>query len=156
MIAGLRSALASGRHVDQALASFAERFPAAFGALFVVALRRHFGIHPDVRAITAFVRALAAGLEPAEKLPRREAEAVIRGALGEPELAAQIEVGSGIDLHVAELTIGRIFQGARVGPDEIEVALDEVARLLTDVATHYPEIAEAAREWEQALTDAHR
>jgi len=156
VIAELRSALAGDHHVDQALAGLAQRFPMAFGALFVVALRRHFGTAPDIREITAFVHGLAAGLEPAEKLPRREAEAIIRGALGEPELAAQIEEGSGIDLRVAELTISRIFEGERLGPDATETVLGDVTRTLTESATRYPEIAEAAREWQQVLTNAHR
>src|SRR5215212_8624430 len=60
------------------------------GQLFVVALRRCFAAH-DPREITGYVCGLLAWLGlPARGALARQTEAVIRAALGEPTLAADI------------------------------------------------------------------
>jgi hypothetical protein len=60
------------------------------GQLFVVALRRCFAAY-DAREITGYVSGLLVWLgRPAGGLLARQAEAVIRAALGEPAMAAGI------------------------------------------------------------------
>jgi hypothetical protein len=144
IILKLREAIVSKRGLPAAVTRFETTFPMAFGALFVVLLRRQFGANPDIRAITWLVAQLA-HTQPA--LPRRRAEAIIRGALGEPDLAAEVEPGSGLDAQVGQLVVNHVLGTGQLDARGVSALLDEVTEVLADSAKLYPDLVTAADEW---------
>lgn len=91
-VSGLRTALVAGAGIDEALRGLAARYPAFWLTLFTEAFRRRFGPGCDVRKVTAFTaRIVAKQAEAGAPLAARQAEALIRVALGEVHLVPSIE-----------------------------------------------------------------
>jgi Tfp pilus assembly protein PilF len=91
-VASLRSAVAAGAGVGDALRAGFARDAVFFTVFFGAVLLRWFGDRPDAQTITAFVARMCEG-RSREQLGFEplEAEAVIRGAYGDLELARQMD-----------------------------------------------------------------
>jgi tetratricopeptide (TPR) repeat protein len=90
-VASLRSALAKGAGVGDALREGFEQNAVFFTVFFAGVLLHGFGDRPDEEAITAFITRMCAGRSQEQLgFEPREAEAVIRGAFNDFELARKI------------------------------------------------------------------
>lgn len=143
-VAGLRTALTSAAGVPEALRASWYRNPAFSSALFIEAVRRFFGAAPDIRAITGLVSRIRPG-EPG--FPRREAEAVIRAALGETMFFDSVHPAQFSYPEMGIAVLDRLFlewrpSGAEIGSmfrraQEMQAAAREVS----------PELAPAEDDW---------
>jgi len=91
-VSDLRTALVAGAGIDEALRQLSSRYPAFWLVLFTESARRWFGPGSDIRKVTAFTARIAARrAEAGGPFPARQAEGLIRVALGEVHLVSAIE-----------------------------------------------------------------
>jgi hypothetical protein len=105
------------------------------GASFVVATRRTFPITADVRGITAYVKAVAARAKAHDQpIGRREAEAAIRAALGEPDLVQGMDPEDLLETQVVLLQL--MVEDLRLsGPDLVDLVREGEALAQSTMTT---------------------
>jgi len=119
-ITTLRAALVSGVGVAEALRQCWYRNPLFGVAVFIEAVRARFRADDDVRLLTAFItRHWPGGGSGVAAFPVREAEALMRSALGEVGLMEDVHPGR---FSYPEICIGllsALFQKWRPGAGEV-------------------------------------
>jgi tetratricopeptide (TPR) repeat protein len=128
-IASLRSALAQGQDVGDALRAGFARNAVFFNIVFVGVLLHSFGDEPDPQAIKTFVQNLSAdrfgeqlGFEP------RQAEALIRATFGDYELLRQLRDMPITSPAIPVAVMQRLFAAWRPTPSELDELFATAAR----------------------------
>jgi tetratricopeptide (TPR) repeat protein len=123
-VASLRSAVATGAGVGDALRAGFARNAAFFTVFFGAVLLHRFGDRPDAQTITAFVARMCEG-RSREQLgfEPREAEAVIRGAYGDLELARQMDRVGVPSIAIPVTIIENIFAASPPTPSGLDELL---------------------------------
>jgi hypothetical protein len=146
----LRVALADGQGVEDALRGCWYRDPAFAFPLLVAALRMRFAAAGDVRLITAFVARIRASRGgPPGAFPGREAEALIRGCLGEQAMLEALDAGR---VNLPELGIAiaaGLFEEWRPGAADVEALFGQVETVRQEMAGLMP-LAEFEKDWYRA------
>jgi tetratricopeptide (TPR) repeat protein len=153
-VASLRSAVVAGAGVGDALRAGFARNVVLFNLFFVAVLLHRFGDQPDVQAIRAFVEGMCEersrerlGFEP------REAEALIRAAFGDLELAKQVGRAPITSAAIPVTVMENIFAASPPTPAELDELLatamksEREARAITP-ANLYGQHAEPGQEHE--------
>jgi Flp pilus assembly protein TadD len=122
-VASLRSAVAIGAGVGDALREGFARNPDFFNVFFMAVLLHELGDRPDTQTITAFVVRMCRG-RSREQLgfEPRLAEAIIRGVFGDLELVSQmgqVAVATAIPVAIIE----NIFAASHPTPAELDELL---------------------------------
>lgn len=143
-VVGLRTALTSAAGVPEALRAGWYRNPSFSSALFAEAVRRFFGPAPDIRAITGLVSRIRPG-EPG--FPRREAEAVIRAALGETMFFDVVHPGQFSYPEIGIAVLDRLFLEWRPGGAEIDSMFRRVHEVQAAVHELSPKLGSAEDDW---------
>jgi hypothetical protein len=143
-VAQLCTALTNAAGVCEALRSCWYRNPIFSSTLCTEAVRQHFGEAPDIRAITRFVSRIRPG-EPG--FPRREAEAVIRAALGETAFFECVHPRQFSYPEMGIAVLDRLFLEWRPRSSEIECLFRRLEKLLEVVREMCPELALGEDDW---------
>lgn len=100
-----------GDGVADALRGCWYRSPVFAATLFTESVRLRFGKGCDVRVITRFVSRIGSA-HPVGGLgfPSREAEALIRGCLGEPAMFAEVHPGQFSYPEIGIAVLARLFE----------------------------------------------
>jgi hypothetical protein len=107
-----------------------DNWPAIAGriaAVFGLAVQRKFGPDSDVRAIVAFVAEARAELAEGDDIPPLEAEALVRAALGESELAENISQDVAVPAQIV-LAV-KILRDEHLSGKEVDQLLAEADAL---------------------------
>jgi hypothetical protein len=124
----LRQALVTTSDIASALRWSWYRNPVFSTALFTESVRQWFGAGCDVRALTRFVgRARAVLSEEASGFPSREAEALLRAALGEVGLLDAVDPGQFSYPELAIVLLGQLFREWQPTPEQVNRLFDRVA-----------------------------
>lgn len=117
--------------VDRLSAEMGEgNWPSAAGriaAVFGLAVHRRFQAGGDIREVAAFVRDARAELDEGDDIPPMEAEALVRAALGESELAKNIEPDVAVPVQIV-LAV-KMLRDGNLSTDEVDKVLAEAAAL---------------------------
>jgi tetratricopeptide (TPR) repeat protein len=128
-VTALRSALAAGVGLGDALRAGFARNEVFFNVLFVGVLLHWFGDRPDEQAITAFMTRMCEG-RSREQLgfEPREAEAIIRAAFDDFELARQLGQAVLTSTAIPVTIIETIFAALPPAPAELDELLATTMR----------------------------
>jgi hypothetical protein len=144
----LRNAVALGREINEPLRACWYRDTAFATALLVVSLGQRFGPSSDIRLITAFVaRIRAARGGPTGAFPSREAEALIRGYLGELAMLDHVDPAKFSYAELGIATLGRLLEEWRPSPEEVDDLFARAGAVRWEMAERFPQIAEAEDDW---------
>jgi hypothetical protein len=137
-VASLRAALLTGEGVADAVRRGFYRNPVFSSALLSESVREWFGTGADVRAVTRFTARIRSR-RPLDPLgfPAREAEALIRVALGETYLIQEIDPEALDYLEIMIVVLSNMLAEWRPAADVTEALLRraaEVAARLRNVA----------------------
>jgi len=128
-VAALRSAVASGEGLGDALRAGFARNVVFFNVFFAGVLLHWFGDQPDEEAITVFVARMRAGRSPEQVgFEPRVAEAIIRSAFGDYELAKQIGQVAVTSTAIPVTVIEDIFAASPPTPAELDELLATTMR----------------------------
>jgi hypothetical protein len=145
---GLRAALLEGAWASDALRRCYYRNPMFAGVLFTEGLRQWFGLECDVRMITRFVSRLGQGKSSAgAAFPRREAEALIRAALGEVALLEQVDPAMLNYPEIGIAVLGELFSEWQPGRADVELLFDRAAVVLKEAHELSLELAPGEDAW---------
>jgi hypothetical protein len=143
-VAGLRTALTNAVGVPEALRACWYRNPAFSSTLFTEAIRHRFGEAADIRVVTRLV----SRIRPGERgFPRREAEAVIRAALGETAFFECVHPGQFSYPEMGIAVLDRLFLEWRPSGAEIERLFRRVEEVLVAVRGMFPDLAAGEDDW---------
>lgn len=147
-VSALRAALVSGMGVADAFRRCWYRHPVFATALFVESACQRFGTHPDIRAITSFVAAIresrrGAGLG----FPCREAEALIRAALGEAELMDAVHPGQFSYPEIGIAVLVMLYDEMGFSTTEWEPLLERASATLEKAHCYSQELSSSEGEW---------
>jgi hypothetical protein len=147
-VSGLRSALVAGAGIDEALRRLAARYPAFWLALFTEASRRWFGPGCDVRKVTAFTAGIAAKrAEAGAPFAPRQAETLIRVALGEVYLAAAIEP-DGMEYPGTYIQIlCSLFEQWQPDAGEVDALLTQTEAMTAEARERAPAMLPGFQRW---------
>lgn len=110
------------------------------GVAFLMLARRRFEKTDVVREVGWFVSAFNELAPPEERLPPREAEAVLRGALGETRLAAAVDDRlAGKIMYVLLLAL---VDDLKLGPPAVDRLLLGAEQMVAQVQSLMPEPSE--------------
>ena len=147
-VGALHNALAVGQEFSEALRGCWYRDTAFATALLVVSLGQRFGPGSDIRLITAFVaRIRAARGGPTGAFPSREAEALIRGYLGEVAMLDHVDPAKFSYAELGIAILGRLFEEWRPSPDEVGDLFARTNAVRREMADSFPQIAQAEDDW---------
>jgi Flp pilus assembly protein TadD len=123
-VASLRSAVAAGEGVGDALRAGFARNVVFFNVFFVAVLLHWFGDQPDEETIAAFIARMCEG-RSREQLgfEPRAAEAIIRGVFGDFELARQIGQVAVTGTAIPVTVIENIFAASPPTPADLDELL---------------------------------
>lgn len=141
-VASLRSAAAAGAGVGDALRAGFARNAAFFTVFFGAVLLHWFGDQPDPQTITAFVARMCEG-RSREQLGFEplEAEALIRGAYGDLELARQMDRVSVPSTAIPVTIIENIFAASPPTPGGLDELLTSAINVQGEAwATAFPDV----------------
>jgi hypothetical protein len=141
-VAELGAALRNAVGIPEALRACWYRNPVFSSALFIEAVRARFGEKSDIRAITRFLTRIR---EPG--FPYREAEAVMRAALGETSLFEYVHPAQLSYPEIGIAVLGVLFQERRPGCAEVERMFHRVEEVLVDMHVTSPGLALAEDDW---------
>jgi tetratricopeptide (TPR) repeat protein len=128
-VASLRSAVAAGAGVGDALRAGFARNVVFFNVFFGAVLVRRFGDQPDAQTITAFMEQMCQGRSPEQLgFEPRAAEALIRAAFGDLGLARQLGQEPIMITAVPVAIIENIFAGSPPTSAELDELLAEAAK----------------------------
>lgn len=155
-VSALRLALATGQGVGDALRACWYRHPTFATALMTESLMQRFGPGCDVRLITAFIARLRDSRGgPPGGFPSREAEALIRGYLGELELLDSVDPGQISYPEVGVGVLGGLFQEWRPSPGEVDDLLARAETVLRRAADSSALVNRAEEDWfESGMPDS--
>jgi tetratricopeptide (TPR) repeat protein len=123
-VASLRSAVAAGEGVAAALRAGFARNVVFFNVFFAGTLLHFFGDHPEPETITAFIERMCKGRSPEQlEFEPRVAEAIIRAAFGDYELARQIGQMTVTSTAIPVTVIENIFAASPPTPAELDEML---------------------------------
>jgi hypothetical protein len=129
--AALRMALVMGEGIAESLRWCWYRDPMFSVALFTETVRARFSRDCDVRELTRFIaRHRPAGSPDAAGFPAREAEALMRGVLGEAEFFDAVHPGKFSYPEIGITVLGGLFGEWRPCPQEVD---DLIVRVETTV-----------------------
>lgn len=120
-VAVLRTALITGEDVPAALRWCWYRNLAYGAALFTETVRARFARDCDIRDLTVFI-----GRHQEAGFPSREAEALMRAALGEVAMFDAVDPGQFSYPEIAIAVLGWLFTEWRPGADDVAALLDRV------------------------------
>jgi tetratricopeptide (TPR) repeat protein len=128
-VASLRSAIAAGKGVGDALRAGFARNVAFFNIFFLGVLLHQFGDQPDPQEITAFMERMCEG-RSREQLgfEPREAEALIRAAFGDLELARKMGQARLTSTAIPVTVIENILAASPPTPVELDELLATTTR----------------------------
>jgi hypothetical protein len=119
-VVALRTALVTGEGIGQAVRWCWYRNPMFAAALFTETVRARFPADCDVRELTRFiVRHWAVGSPAAAGFPAREAEALLRGTLGEVALLDEVHPGRFSYPELGSALLGALLGEWRPGSAEV-------------------------------------
>ena len=144
----LRTALVTGEDTSKAVRWCWYRNPVFSVALFIETVRTRFPPDVDVRELTRFiVRHWAVGSPAAAGFPAREAEAVMRGALGEAAFFDEVHPGSFSYPEIGIALLGALFGEWRPGPAEIDDLFGRAESVLQAGQELAPGLGPGEEEW---------
>lgn len=148
-VAGLRLALMSELDVSGALRRCWYRNPMFTGMLFIASVGRRFGSRPDIRIITSFLAGIRRNREEASLpgFPCREAEALVRAALGETQFLEAVSQGNVLYPEIGIAVLEEIFRERSFGPDEWESLLNRAKLALDEGSQSIPAMNLAEDDW---------
>jgi tetratricopeptide (TPR) repeat protein len=122
--ASLRSAIAAGEGIGDALRAGFARNVVFFNVFFIAVLLDSFGDRPEAQTIAAFIERMCAG-RSREQLgfEPRVAEAVIRGIFGDYELARQMDQVTITNTAIPVTVMENIFAASPPTPAELDELL---------------------------------
>jgi hypothetical protein len=147
-VSALRQALMAGTGLGGVLESVARALPFAFGAMFAVVARSRFGPRPDIRRVTAYISMV--GARGIVDFRPREAEAIVRVALGEAELERHVDRGTGLDNLIARTLINDTFEDRALSSEEVRELFDAVSLALREGSALHRPLELAASQWDRA------
>lgn len=147
-IRALRKALLHGDGVADSLRGCWYRSPVFASTLFTESVRQRFGKGCDVRVITRFVsRIRSAHPVGGLNFPSREAEALIRAALGEPAMFAEVHPGEFSYPEIGIAILARLFEEWQPGRAEVESLFDRVEGVALAARRQSPKLGPAEEDW---------
>jgi hypothetical protein len=147
-LARVRAALVTGEGIGAALRWCWYRNPLFAATLFTEAVRTRFGRDCDVRDLTRFIaRHCPAGPAGSAGFPAREAEALMRAALGEAALFSEVDPGHFSYPEICITLTGALLREWRPGPEEAGRHLDRVADTVRAAHDLSPGLAPAEEDW---------
>jgi hypothetical protein len=147
-VSGLRAALLEGAGVPDAVRQCYYRHPIFAATLFTQAVRQWFGLGCDVRDITQFIsRTSREGVSPYGSLPRREAEALVRAALGEVALLEDVDPKVFNYPEIGIAVLGQLFSEWRPGSRDVEALFERAASVSAEACAISPQLVPAEANW---------
>jgi Flp pilus assembly protein TadD len=123
-VTSLRSAVAAGKGVGDALRMGFARNVVFFNVFFVAVLLHSFGDRPDAQAITAFVMRMCEGRSPEQLgFEPRVAEAIIRGVFGDFQPARHMDQVTVTNTAIPVTVMANIFAASPPTPAEFDELL---------------------------------
>lgn len=144
-VAGLRAALIRSDGVADALRVCWYRNPLVASTLMSESLRRRFPPGCDLRLVTAFTARIRG--DRGTGFPGREAEAVIRGCLGETRLLDAVHPGQFSYPELGIAILGRLFAEWCPGEAELREWFEHVKEATRAMREHCPSLADGEPDW---------
>jgi hypothetical protein len=153
-IAALRAALIAGGPIDAPLRACYYRHPMFCGALLSEAFRQRFAGPDSVREVARFIARLRINWPQAGPgFPYREAEAMIRGMLGDFERFEHVQPGDFSYPEIGIALLGRLFAEWQPGPAAVDSLFPRVEEVAAAAADLEPGLRDAEDQWFEAGMD---
>lgn len=147
-VSALRTALVQRAGVAGALRACWYRHPLFASTLLTQSVQRRFASDCDIRLITGFVSRIRSAQRPASLgFPSREAEALIRVALGEVALLEEVHPSKFSYPEIGIAILGRLFAEWQPGAAEVEVLFQQAESVLEGTRELFPELGPGEEDW---------